>query len=149
MVNNAFNLPLWGPGQFNVTGTSFVDFELSPPLTKRPSHLDRTLLLERADELLSKKQWKEALTVLTDIQDEAFARPLLMTALKELGDDSETIKLLWPPSTNEEIVMVGAAILSVQERNRAKAFLQLGRVSNNTDASVTDIKRRISMRWSK
>jgi 3',5'-cyclic AMP phosphodiesterase CpdA len=149
MVNNSFNLPVWGPGQFNATGTSFVDFELGRPLAKRPPRLDIALLLERADDLLGKSQWSEALGVLKDIKEEPLARPFLITALTQLGDDSETVDVLWPPSSNQEIVMVGASILNLKDGSRAKAFLQLDKVSNNTDASVMDVKRRISMRWSK
>jgi 3',5'-cyclic AMP phosphodiesterase CpdA len=148
MVNSDFNLPVWGPGQFNVTGTSYVDFVLSQPLAKRPPHHDRTLLLERADDLMSKRQWREALSILKDIKDEPLARPFLITALSELGDDSETVDALWPPLTNQEIVMVGASILNLEERTRAKAFLQMDQVSKNMDASVTDIKRRVT-RWAR
>jgi hypothetical protein len=72
-----------------------------------------------------------------------------MKALAELGDDSETVNVLWPPMTNEEIVLVGAAILAVQDRSRASAFLLLDQVSKNADASVVDIKRRVSMRLSR
>ncbi len=149
MVNHAFDLPVWGPGQFNVTGTSYVDFELNRPLTKRPPHLDRSLLLEQADEFLSRKQWDEALAILKAIKDEPHARPFLMAALNELGDDSEIVDVLWPPSSNAEIVMVGASILNLQNPERAKAFLQLDKVSQNTDASVEEMKRRISRRWSR
>jgi len=56
---------------------------------------------------------------------------------------------LWPPMTNEEIVLVGAAILALQDRRRASAFLLLSQVSKNADASVMDIRRRVSMRLSR
>jgi hypothetical protein len=149
MVNTTFNLPIWGPGQFNATGTSFVDIELSRPLAKRPPELDKALLLERADELLTERHWREALALLKDIKADPLARPFLLNALNELGDDWETIEVLWPPSTNQEVVMVGAAILNLRDLNRAETFLKLDDVSNNRDASVADIRRRISTRWSK
>jgi hypothetical protein len=149
MVNSDFNLPVWGPGQFNSTGKSYVDSALSQPLASRPQNLDRALLLEKADSLLAQKRWKEALTLLKDIKTEELAKPFLMKALAELGDDSETVNVLWPPMTNEEIVLVGAAILAVQDRSRASAFLLLDQVSKNADASVVDIKRRVSMRLSR
>jgi len=149
MVNNTFNLPVWGPGQFNSTGKSFVEIELSRPLAKRPPDLDKALLLERVDDLLSRRQWSEALVILKDIKEEPLARPFLLTVLNELGNDSETIDALWPPTNNQEIVMVGAAILSLRDPDRAKVFLKLHNVSNNADASVADIRRRISTRWSR
>jgi hypothetical protein len=147
MVNETFNLPLWGPGQFNVTGRPFVDFELNRPLVKRPADLDRALLLERAEDLLSKKQWKQAIAALEDLPDEPLTRPLLIAGLDELGDDMETLRVLWPPRSNQEIVMVGTALLALEDQIRAKEFLKLENVSESIDASVIDLKRRITFRW--
>lgn len=41
MVNNTFNLPVWGPGLFYATGKSYVDFELCKPLAPAPATLIR------------------------------------------------------------------------------------------------------------
>lgn len=149
MVNNDFNLPVWGPGQFNSTGKSYVDSALSQPLVKRPKGLDRSLLLEEADTLLAQKRWREGLTLLREIKDQGVAKPFILKALTEVGDDSETISFLWPPVTNEEIVLVGGAILALQDRDRASTFLRLEQVSENEDASVVDIRRRVSVRLSR
>jgi len=149
MVNSDFNLPVWGPGQFNSTGKSYVDSTISLPLISRPKTLDRTLLLEKADTLLGEKRWKEALALLREIKDEGLAKPLILKALTEISDDSETISVLWPPMTNEEIVLVGASIMALQDRGRATTFLSLDQVSKNADASVVDMRRRVSMRLSR
>jgi Calcineurin-like phosphoesterase len=147
MVNSSFNLPVWGPGLFNATGKSYMDFEINRPLLRRPPQLDKTLLLERADELLGKRSLKEALDILEQVRDDPFAKPLVIDALTQLGDDERTLNILWPPSGSAEIILVGAAILNLQERERAEAFLRLDAVSNNSDSSVADIKRRIATRW--
>jgi hypothetical protein len=148
MVNGSFGLPVWGPGLFNITDKSFVDFQLSPPFTKRPKGLDITLVVERAENLLLAKNWREAIEILKPLKDEPLARRFLIEALNGMSNDTETVEVLWPPSTPEETVAVGAAILNLQNKERAKAFLQLEQVSKVTDASVVDIRRRISMRWS-
>lgn len=147
MVNNSFNLPVWGPGHFYATGKSYVDFKLCKPLSDRPSELDKTLALERADQLLGNRKWAEAFQILSEVKDVPLARPLIVTAVTELADDERTIAMLWPPSTSAEIVLVGAAILNRHIRKEAEAFLQIEAVSNSTDASVADIKRRIALRW--
>jgi hypothetical protein len=149
MLNNAFDLPVWGPGHFYVTGKSYVDFDLCRPLAKRPEDLDTALELEQADRLLAKKKWAEALDILTPIKQAPLARPLIIDALSKLGDDSRTVESLWPPVTNAEMVLVGGAILNQQDRAATTAFLQLECVSASTDASVAEIKLRLMRRRSK
>jgi hypothetical protein len=149
MVNGSLTLPIWGPGHFYVTGKSYIDFEICRPLTHRPTQLDDVLALERADELLRKGQWTDALTLLKDLRGVPMAQPLLLNALSELADDELTITTLWSPSTNSEIILVGAAILNQQAQQRARDFLNLDSVSHNTDASVRELRDRIALRWSK
>jgi hypothetical protein len=146
MVNNDFELPVWGPGLFYATGKSHVDFDLCKPVSGRPNRLDSTLALERADRLLGERKWAEALQILRELKDIPLARPLILTALSELADDAETVALLWPPSTNAEIVLVGSAIANRRTPEEAAAFLEIQAVSRSTDASVLAIKKRIAMR---
>lgn len=149
MVNGSLTLPIWGPGHFYATGKSYVDFEICQPSARRPSQLDNVLVLERADGLLRKSQWAEAIELLKDLRDVPMAQPLLLGALSELADDELTIVTLWPPSTNAEIVLVGAAILNQQAQQRAHDFLNLDSVSHNPDASVRETRQRIALRWSR
>jgi hypothetical protein len=146
MVNRLFNLPVWGPGHFSSTNSSFVDFELCKPLVSRPPQLDLQLTLDRADKLLGARRWSEALVVLDGVKDMPGARPLLLRALTELGDARRTITALWPPSTIAETVTVGGAVLESGTKEEAEAFIELALVSGSTDASVQDISRRIRER---
>jgi hypothetical protein len=146
MVNTLFNLPVWGPGHFNITNGSFVDFKLCEPLMARPAQLDTQLALDRADNLLGRRQWAEAADVLEHMKDVPLRRPLLVKALAELGDARRTIALLWPPQSTVEAVIVGGAILDNGTRKEAEAFVGLGLVSGSTDASVRDVVRRIHER---
>jgi hypothetical protein len=148
MVNRLYNLPVWGPGHFNATNASYIDFELCRPLSHRPVHLELDLALERADRLLGLGQWVEAADALEPLRDHSLARPLLVRALAELREARRTIEVLWPPLTPAETVTVGGAILDDGSREVAEAFLRLDVVARSTDASVREIERRLRQRWS-
>lgn len=143
MVNIEMTLPVWGPGHFIKTNSSFFDFEICKPLVTRPPQLDVWLALDRADKLLGAHLWREALEVLYEIKEAPLARPLLVKALDELGDDRLTITAMWPPLNNAEAVILGGAVFNGGTREEAESFIRLSLVSGNKDASVRDITRRI------
>lgn len=143
MVNKLFNLPVWGPGHFTSTNSSFIDFQLCKPLKTRSTQLDAQLALDRADKLLGNQQWREAVDILEGIKNSPLARPLLLKALEELGDSRRTITTLWPPLTSAETVTFGGAILDCGTRKEAEAFFKLEIVSNTEDASVREISERV------
>ena len=143
MVNKLFNLPVWGPGHFTSTNSSFINFDLCKPLKTRPTQLDAKLALDRADNLLGNQQWREAVDILEGIKNSPLARPLLLKALEELGDSRRTITTLWPPLTSAETVTLGGAILDCGTREEAEAFFKLEIVSNTEDASVREISERM------
>lgn len=146
MVNKLFNLPVWGPGHFISTNSSFFDFELCKPLLTRSPQRDSKLALDKAEKLLGSHQWSYAVDILNDVKDILLARPLLLKALEELGDARRTIDTLWPPLTSAEAVVLGGAVLESGTQEEAEAFAQLGLVSNSTDASVREILRRVKER---
>ena len=143
MVNRLFNLPVWGPGHFISTNSSFIDFQVCKPLKIRSTQLDAQLALDRAEKLLGNQQWRETLDILDGIKDSPLARPLLLKALEELGDPGRTIATLWPPLTSTETVMLGGAILDRGTREEAEAFIKIDFVSNTVDASVREISKRV------
>jgi 3',5'-cyclic AMP phosphodiesterase CpdA len=147
MVNSMFNLPVWGPGHFIASGTAYFDFEICQPTASRPPTLDFKLALERADRLLEARKWNDALEVLLTVKLAPLARPMIVKALNELGDAQRMLEVLWPPETNGEAVAVGGAILELNREAEAKAFINLGFVVDNKDASVNDICRRLRVRW--
>jgi hypothetical protein len=146
MVNRLFNLPVWGPGRFISTNSSFCDFALCKPLETRPPNLDLQLQLEQADLALGSGRWHDALDILDKARGEPLARPLLFRAVTELGDPHRIIAQLWPPLTIAEAVTVGGAILGSGTRDEADAFVRLALVADTADASVREISRRISER---
>ena len=149
MVNNSFALPMWGPGHFYSTNTSFVDFDICQPLTVRPAELNSQLVLEQADRLLGNRKYTEALSLLKSLKEMPMARAMIVSALSELQDDAQTVAVLWPPTTNEEIVLVGGAILNRRNPDEGKSFLELKVVSDSHDSSVVAIRQRIAQRFVK
>ncbi|HTF63494.1 MAG TPA: hypothetical protein VK638_12390 [Edaphobacter sp.] len=131
MVNGALTLPIWGSGHFNATGKSYIDFEICQPIARRPSQLDNLLSLERADDLMRRCRWADAVELLKNMRDVPMAQPLLLRAVGELADDELTVTTLWPPSTSAEIVLAGEAILNLQAKQRAREFLNLDSVSRH------------------
>lgn len=146
MVNMLFNLPVWGPGHFIRTNSSFFDFDLCKPLMTRSTQLDTQLALDQADKLLGSHQWSEAAEILDSLKEIPLARPLLVRALEELGDMRRIITTLWPPMTSSEAVTLGGAVLDFGTKEEADAFVRLEFVRDNIDASVREISRRIAER---
>lgn len=146
MVNFLMTLPVWGPGHFISTNNSFFDFNLCNPIENRSSNLDAQLALDRADKLLGCHKWSEALEILSQVKDVPLARPMLVKALEELGDARLTITTLWPPMNNTEAVIIGSAVLNSGTLEEANSFIRLDLVSDNMDASVREVSRRITER---
>lgn len=146
MVNVLANMPVWGPGHFNATNESFIDFELCRPLVPRPSQLDLQLVLEKAERLLGARRFLEAAEILEKLKDVPIARPLLQNCLEELGDPRRAIEALWPPRTAAEVVMVGGALLEAGTHQEAEAFGLLELVASGSDASVREMARRVRER---
>lgn len=143
MVNRTYNLPIWGPGHFNTSNQSFLDFQLSPPLTSRPKDLDVDIAIECAERELGTGRWLEAVNILRPLAQVPVARPLLSRALFEHGDPGLTIELLTPPISTSEAVQVGWAIYECGTREHAERFLSHPFVRETTDASVREIARRV------
>ena len=73
-------------------------------------------------------------------------RPFLVAALSEIDEPRRTIQALWPPGTVSEAVVVGGAIVDGGTREEAAAFLALPLVTASTDASLSEIARRVRER---
>jgi calcineurin-like phosphoesterase family protein len=146
MVNRVYSLPMWGPGHFNSTNASYLDFRVDRPIHVRPPDLDVHLALERADRLLGAERWAEALGILRPHRAIPLARPLTARALSEIGDSHLTIDVLSPATTIGEAVLIGGAIYESGTRIDAEAFLATPIVSDTDDASVREIARRVRER---
>lgn len=149
MHNNDFTYPIWAPAYFAETNKPFLDLPIDPPIRPRPPQLDAAFKVERAEQLLGSREWKEAVDLLADSPPDSIARLLLAKALFECGDSSKTIALLWPPTSPAEAVQVGDAILQGGTAEQAAQFLALDIVSRGADASVLEIAQRVRERRAK
>ncbi|MBY5376656.1 metallophosphoesterase family protein [Rhizobium leguminosarum] len=143
MVNQLQNLPTWGPGQFIDTGKSYMDFDLSPPIQRRPPSLDLQLVLERVSDLFGQKKWQEVIEALDGATEDPLARRFFVEALAELGDNALTMGCLSNPQTLVEAVIVGTAIIESGDAGDVRRFLDLEIVMSQTDASLQEIKTRL------
>lgn len=146
MVNQLYNLPVWGPGHFVSTNKSYFDFELCQPLSTRPIKIELDLALDRADRLIGERRWREAVEILESLKDIQLARPLLVKALEELCDARLIIATLWPPINNREAVILGGAIIESGTKKEAENFLSLRLIEDAQDSSILEIARRIKER---
>lgn len=102
--------------------------------------------LEEVENLLGQCKWSEVVDFIMRSNLGDSARPFLVKALDELDDAEKIIKLLWPPASNQEIVIMGNALVSKGSIVECKEFLELDVVKLNEDASVREVKIRIETR---
>ncbi len=143
MINQLQNLPIWGPSSFVDTNKSYVDFELSPPLNKRPAMLDLQQIRECAAEQFGQKKWQGVIEAVGEYADDPIARRFYVEALSELGDNALTILSLANPRSIAEAVILGSAILENGEKLQIQRFLTLELVRGSTDASLNEIRTRL------
>lgn len=143
MVNGQFAMPVWGPGHFVATSRSFVGFDLAKPLQHRPRALDSRLKVEEADRLIGSGDFERAIEVLAVVRDDPVARPLLVRALSARGTPSQSLEMLWPPTTAAEAVVIGGALLEGGTAEKAREFLALDVTAKGTDPSVREIVQRV------
>jgi hypothetical protein len=149
MTNESFALPVWGPGQFRTSGTSSLGFDISRPTKTRPPRLDLQLTLETGIELIGQRRYSDAIEALGPLSTDPLARRLLVQAIQQASDSSLVVRYLNPPSSDAEAIVVGGAILELEERDLANEFLELPQVASSDDASVREIVRQLRLRWRK
>lgn len=147
MVNQAFDIPVWGPGHLHISGHSYLDFELCPPVATRDPNLDTQLALERGERLVAGAHWQDAVRELEPVRHVALGRPLLLKALAELGDVGNIMALLFPPQSAGEAVTMGGAILSGGTKEQADLFLSQNMGDISQDGSVREIEHRLRTKW--
>ncbi|OAV51465.1 hypothetical protein A6U98_01380 [Rhizobium sp. WYCCWR10014] len=149
MVNQLQNIPIWAAGRFLDARGSFLNFDLSPPVEKRPAALDVELVLERASDLLGQKKWKDVITELAPIAQNSTSRRLLVEALQHIDDSALTMEYLSQPENTNEAVMLGVALMQSTSADEVERFLRLEIVVNHSDASLKDVTARLKRKFGK
>ena len=146
MVNMQFNMPAWGPGHFVDTNTSFVEFDLAPPMEARPVGMDRNYALETASMHLGKGEWEQAIEALAGLPADTMARRMRLKAIEELDSPALTIALINEPTDVAEAVVLGHALLIEGDPKACKHFLEHPFVAICADASVQEIVSKLNAR---
>lgn len=146
MMNRDFAMPIWGPGRFAESQRPHVEFPVCPPPTTRHATVDAEIQLERAAQLVSKRQWPDALAALSPLAHVPLARPLLVKVVHQLMDPKVAMDVLWPPTSIEEAVVIGTAILNNGTFDQCRVFVDHPTITNLNDATVRTIVDRITER---
>jgi hypothetical protein len=149
MVNQLQNIPIWAAGRFLDASGSFLDFDLSPPVQKRPAALDVDLILERASGLLGQQRWNDVIDELAPVGQDPTARRLFVEAIQHIDDSALTIERLSEPKDATEAVILGAALMESGSAHEVERFLSLEIVIHQSDASLKDIKSRLKRKFGK
>ena len=146
MLNAPPAMALWGPGHIAATDAAHIEFDLCPPMSRRPEKLDATLELEQAERLLGQRKWAEAAERLRPLAGNDLARPLLLKALAELGDVRAVLATLWPPRSVGEAVTIGGIVLGSGSREPAQTYVDTPFVRDSADSSVREMTGRLRER---
>jgi len=149
MLNQQFELPVWGPGSFVESGASFIDFRVEPP---RGIQIRNRLLntdLQAAERLVGDGSWAEAIAILEDDAENALARSLLLKAVTSSEDFPKMQALFIPPRTVQEAIAAGGALVEHFNSDGAALFLASELVRTSTDPNVGEITTRVKRRYNR
>lgn len=149
MLNQQFELPVWGPGCFVESGTSFIDFRVEPPRGRQNPNSTLFTELRVAEQLIGAGCWLDAINILVKYKENSLARNLLLRAAMESGDYSEMQSLFIPPLTEQEAIAVGGALLEYPNSDGATSFLASELVKASTDPNVREITVRVQRRYNR
>lgn len=147
MQNDDLQRPIWGTRLLPPRLEGYLDFIFDPPPTLFTGSNHSTLLLTRAEKLLSNEEYREAAEVLLSLTEtEDLARPLLLECLIRLGDMQGIAANFNPPKGPTEAVYLMDALWSLRRRDRLSEVLEIALIENSTDPSVIEIRNKYKVR---
>ncbi len=149
MLNQQFELPVWGPGYFVESGTSFIDFRVEPPRGRQDPNSSLFSELQDAEQLIGTGRWIDAIKTLEEHKENFLARNLLLRAAMESGDYPKMQSLFIPPLTVQEAIAAGGALLEHPNSDGATLFLASELVRASTDPNVREITVRVQRRYNR
>lgn len=141
MNNNQFDDPIWSHGFIPRTSSTFVDISLSPP----PNNINTSRAYEiyaHIDELIIKKDYSTAITLLGKMDESEFKRSMLMDCYKNANMQPELIELINPPISVQEVIYLADVLWTTGDRDTLKKMLQLPYVMDHSDVSVVEIRNK-------
>ena len=145
MKNDNLSLPIWGQRVLSYNTCPFYDFEYEPP---PPTHMNTaTTALVDAQELHNGGNYKEASeTLITLVESEELARPLLLDCLVKLNDMQTILAIFDPPSSEAEAIHVMDALWFEGQRERLSDLIKLAWIAESADPSVSEIRDKYRAR---
>ena len=139
MNNGQFEDPIWSPGFLPRTASTFVDITFTPP-PPRANTLDLNEKFAFIDELIIKKDYPEAINLLSKMGESNLKRRLLMECYTKTDMRLELIALINPPTSAQEVIYLADALWTTSDHDALKEMLQLDYVIKHSDVSVMQIR---------
>ena len=147
MQNDNLSLPIWGRRALPPNTCPYYEFGYDPPPPPSSELNEATDVLIEAQNLhISGEHKKAADLLITVVQQEDLARPLLLDCLIKLKD---TITLLYnfdPPTNEAEAIHVMDALWEHGRRERLSEVINIPLISGSADPSVVEIRNKYSAR---
>ena len=146
MQNDNLSLPIWGRRALSPNIGPFYEFRFEPPFLPTTLNTTTTTLVD-AQELYSVGDYRQAAELLvTVIQSEKLARPLLLDCLVKLQDTQTLIEIFDPPEGAAEAIHVMDALWAEGMREPLSEFINQPCVAESVDPSVCELKNKYSAR---
>jgi hypothetical protein len=147
MQNDNLNLPIWGRRALPPNTRHYYDFQFdAPPEPATPTNLNTAALTE-AQRQHGLGSYRNAADILASVvASDDLARPLLLDCLIRLKDTTGLIGMFDPPVSEAEVIHVLDALWAEGRRERLLEVLSLPLISQSTDPSIAEIRRKYAVR---
>jgi len=147
MQNDNLLLPIWGQRSLPPNICPYLDFEYESPPPQSIQHNSATVVLIEAQKLHNAGKYEEAAEVIISVvQSDELARPLLLDCLIRLKDVDRLLAYFDPPASDAEAIHVMDALWSGGKRERLLELISLPIIAESDDPSVIEIRKKYSVR---
>lgn len=143
MGNDDFRQPVWTPGFFATSLTSYVEFDIQPPVIRKTAASPLAARLAEAERLVSARDYPGAKRILLGIAGtDELARRLLLACYAETGYDGDFVKVFYPPTSTAEAVNMAAALHEMGDKDRLRELLSSDFVAKSAEPAIIEIRER-------
>jgi hypothetical protein len=144
MQNENFDQPIWAPGYFPSSMTSFVDFDVQPP--HKSNHVKSTAVAA-AEAFVRMRQFADAIPLLKPLASEnPVARRLLFECYVNLDRTKELSEEFYPPSADAEIIHLADALWAENKRDVLRDMLASELVCASSNPAVLEVIKKYKTR---
>jgi hypothetical protein len=150
MQNDNLSLPIWGRSVLPPNTSAYFDFKYDPPPEPAVHPNANTSALIEAQKLYGLADYSGAVKVLAPVAtSDDLARPLLLDCLVKLKDMPALVARFDPPASEAEAIHLLDALWAEGMRNRLAEVLECPLISESTDPSVIEMRRKYAARLDK